>query len=190
MRTELEFLISQYLDGTLPPLEAARVEEILATDASAREIFAEYQRLNASLRAMPQAQVDFDSFASSISTQLANEDLPLTTFRIGFTRVLQVSAIAASLLVVIGTAVMLFKQGKTEVEGPHVSIATNNPAIQISGPTIEVSPSPAVAVISIGPAPGYADASRHSYEAVVSRPTRVVIASGTRQAQDNGDLPY
>lgn len=192
MRTdELEFSISQYLDGTLPPLEAARVEEVLATDPNAREIFAEYQRLNDSLRALPQPQVDWNTFASAISDKVAQEDAPLTNYQIGFGKVVKISAIAASILVVIGASVMFWKAPTTKVEGPQITVATTaKPTIEISGPTIEVGSTPAVAVISIGPAPGYADASRHSYEAVVSRPTRVVIASGTRQAQDSGDLPY
>jgi len=188
---ELEFSISQYLDGTLPPLEATRVEETLASDASARAIFAEYQRLNHSLRAMPPAQVDWNAFSASISSKLAGEDAPVTTYRIGFGRVLRISAIAASILVVIGTSVMLLNRGSSKVEGPRISVATTaEPVIEISGPSIAVDPSPAVAVISIGPATGYTDSGRHSYEAIVTGPTRVVIASGTRGAQDSGDLPY
>jgi anti-sigma factor RsiW len=37
---QLEFSISQYLDGTLPADEQAALEERLATDAQARELFA------------------------------------------------------------------------------------------------------------------------------------------------------
>src|SRR5438445_108337 len=43
---QLEYAISQYLDGTLARLESAALEERLASDADARELFGEYQRLD------------------------------------------------------------------------------------------------------------------------------------------------
>src|SRR5262245_6632820 len=52
-RDELEFAISQYHDGDMPPLERAVVEEQLATNTEAREILAEYQRLDALMRDEP-----------------------------------------------------------------------------------------------------------------------------------------
>ena len=38
---EIEFAISQYIDGTLGPLEQAALEEVLATDESARATLAD-----------------------------------------------------------------------------------------------------------------------------------------------------
>ena len=185
---ELEFSISQYLDGTLPPLEAARVEELLATDVDARAIFAEYQHLNDSLRALPKAQVDFDALAMGISNSLAGEEAPIRHYRIGFRSVLGISAIAATLFVVIGTAFMLLKAGRSEVNQPEVTLAkVDPPTIEISGPTIQLAAAP---VIVIGPPVNGVDTSWHSHEAVVSGPTRVIIASGTPAGQDSSDQPY
>src|SRR4051812_19786782 len=48
-RDEMEFLISQHLDGTLSPGDEAKVRELLETSAEARKIAAEYQKLNAVL---------------------------------------------------------------------------------------------------------------------------------------------
>jgi negative regulator of sigma E activity len=190
MNDELEYIISQYLDGTLPPLEASRVEEILATDAQARAIHAEYQRLNQSLRSLPKPQMDWGQLAATISAKTAEEDVPMVSYRIGFHRVLKVTAMAAMILLVVGIGVQFYRQSTRKTPPNETAVAITNPGIQVSGPTIEIGPAPAVAVISIGPAPGFADASIHSSEALLSRPTRVVIASGVQQGQDSGELPY
>ena len=50
---QLEFAISQYHDGTLPPLERNVLDELLATDPAAREMLGEYQRLDALLKRTP-----------------------------------------------------------------------------------------------------------------------------------------
>src|SRR5258706_13819467 len=47
---QLEFSISQYLDGTLSPDEAAALEARLKDDAAARELLEEYRNLNALLK--------------------------------------------------------------------------------------------------------------------------------------------
>jgi anti-sigma factor RsiW len=48
---DLEFSISQYLDGTLPPQEAAALEERLAEDSAARKLLEEYQSLDRFMKA-------------------------------------------------------------------------------------------------------------------------------------------
>jgi anti-sigma factor RsiW len=44
---QLEFSISQYIDGALAPLEQAVLDEVLATDANARALLEQYRKLNA-----------------------------------------------------------------------------------------------------------------------------------------------
>src|SRR4051812_11573181 len=49
-REEMEFLISQHLDGTLSHEEEAKVRQLLESSAEAREILAEYQKLDVILK--------------------------------------------------------------------------------------------------------------------------------------------
>lgn len=51
---DLEFLVSQFADGTLPPERLAEVEAILESDADARAMLADYRAVDAALRATPQ----------------------------------------------------------------------------------------------------------------------------------------
>ena len=71
---QLEYAISQYLDGTLPPLETAALEERLASDAEARELLAEFRRLDELVRGSAGAgalpEIAWDRFASHLSDQI------------------------------------------------------------------------------------------------------------------------
>ena len=102
-RDEIEFLISQYLDGTANELDRSRIEEVLATDADARAILSDYQRLNVIVKsALPMPEIAWDEFSASISAETAKLDIPLKTFRIGFGTWSKVATIAAMLAVVVG----------------------------------------------------------------------------------------
>jgi len=72
-RDELEFSISQYLDGTLAAGEAEALEEVLARDAGARAMLAEERQLTALLRAAsgPLPPVRWDALASRIGQAVA-----------------------------------------------------------------------------------------------------------------------
>ena len=43
---QLQFAISQYVDGTLPPDQVSQIQTILKTDPEARRTFEQYRRLN------------------------------------------------------------------------------------------------------------------------------------------------
>jgi anti-sigma factor RsiW len=74
-RDELEFQISQSLDGTLSAEENAALQERLANDAEARELLAEYRRLNKHLaRALPLPAVNWDRLAEHLSGVIADAD--------------------------------------------------------------------------------------------------------------------
>ena len=58
-REQIEFAISQYLDGTLNPLKRAGVEAHLEKDADARALLEEYRRLDGVLKgALPEPAVN------------------------------------------------------------------------------------------------------------------------------------
>src|SRR2546423_15276867 len=111
MTTEqLEFEISQYADGTLPPASRAALEAKLAADAEARALLDEYRKLDAALasaRAIP--ALNWDRLATSISAAVADqadaeESRRATAYRMPWVGVLRGLAVAASLLIAIGIA--------------------------------------------------------------------------------------
>src|SRR5215510_11501526 len=95
-RDELEFLISQHLDGTLNPVEQAMLDETLATDSEARAMLAEYRGLNAIVKsALPAPDVDWDQFAARILAETAKCDVPVRHFKLRFGTVSKFAALAA-----------------------------------------------------------------------------------------------
>lgn len=77
-RDQLEFAITQYLDGTLPPERVAALEQLLQSDEQARELLAEHRRLDAILKAGRQLAappaLDWDRIATTISDALPVDD--------------------------------------------------------------------------------------------------------------------
>ena len=67
---QLEFAISQYLDGTLPADQVVALQRRLASDAGARRLLEQYTALNAGLKAQPLPNVGWDAFARQVA-QLA-----------------------------------------------------------------------------------------------------------------------
>src|SRR5882762_6437631 len=67
-REEMEFLISQHLDGTLSREEEAKVRELLGSSEEAREILGEYQKLDDVLKSQGAPAVKWDVLAEKISS--------------------------------------------------------------------------------------------------------------------------
>ena len=74
-RDQLEFAITQYLDGTLPPAQVSALEQLLQTDELTRELLADHQRLDAILKTGRQATappaLDWDRIATTIGRFVA-----------------------------------------------------------------------------------------------------------------------
>ncbi|HEY7118894.1 MAG TPA: hypothetical protein VH475_20055 [Tepidisphaeraceae bacterium] len=64
---QLEFAITQYLDGTLPPGEVAALERALAGDSQAQALRNEHERLTALLRSQPAPEIDWADVARDLS---------------------------------------------------------------------------------------------------------------------------
>ena len=192
-RDELEFSISQYHDGTLPPLERDRVDEILATDADTRSLLSEYARLDALMRdeapAVP--ELDWDRVHARLSRAVANcDDAPaVKTFRIG--RLAWIGgAVAAAAAVAIVASITLRDPTGTGGTGPgarprgEISVAVG-PTGPAGGPVaIAVSQqgSPAVTAsigtIAVGPSAEVASGAWRYDDGIVVRPSRILIAGG------------
>jgi len=180
---ELEYAISRYIDGTLPPLETAVLEERLATDADARAILAEYRRLDATMRvAATMPTVAWDRLAESISSAISQAEAPpIASYRILSMGWVGKMAVAAALVIAIGIAVHFV--------GRPDQVVQPAPVVAISGPQAEQSSGTVVAEISIGPSPAVAHAWRASEE-VVFRPTVVLIDRAHTYGQDSDSGLY
>ena len=110
-RDELEFSISQYLDGTLGARERDALESGWRRDAEARALYAEYESLQRVLTAAPLPEVRWDQFAAQISGAVAREEMPQQSYKIGQWLRPARLAIAASVLVAAGIAFTLLKPG-------------------------------------------------------------------------------
>jgi anti-sigma factor RsiW len=65
---QLQFALTQYLDGTLPVERRAQLEQILAADEAARRMLEEYRNLDAALsQSLPLPQVKWDRLAAHLS---------------------------------------------------------------------------------------------------------------------------
>lgn len=85
-REQLEFAISQYLDGTLPADERAALERRLADDPAARELLEEYRHLDSVLKtSAPLPNLDWNTLAAKISETIpavpADDELELAVVR-------------------------------------------------------------------------------------------------------------
>ena len=128
-RDELEFSISQYLDGTLVDAERAALDVRLGHDAEARALLDEYRRFDALLKAAagPLPAVNWDGLAGRISGAIdeaadrrdqEEQERQDRAYRIGtgagWGQVGRWAAMAASVAVAFGVGYGLFKSGGTE----------------------------------------------------------------------------
>ena len=179
-RDQLEYAISQYIDGTLPPVESAALEERFAVDAEAREILAEYRALDETLKtSLPVPAVAWDRLHAHLSDAVSREEAPVRHYSLNRYVRHAAAALAACVAIVFGVIFVANRAGHAPV--------THQPIAIIVGRQVETAPQVAsVAQISIGPAPTMSDSWRYA-ETVVSRPAVVMIDRAARPAQD-GDL--
>src|SRR5689334_17094397 len=83
-REQLEFQISQYVDGTLSPAEVAALQTTLANDAEAQATLEQFQALDSLFKKteMPLPAVDWNRFADQLSRAVAEEDRATTSIPI------------------------------------------------------------------------------------------------------------
>lgn len=111
-----QFAISQYLDGSLPPGEAAALEKRLADDPAARRVAQEYRRLEMLIaHALPAPEMDWDKLAAKIGkavdgvAMLPNAEVveKAQSDRMAGLWGWRPMAIAAGLLMAVGLAVVM-----------------------------------------------------------------------------------
>ncbi len=188
-RDQLEYAVSQYLDGTLPPLESAALEERFAVDAEARAILVEYRALDRALKtSLPVPAVAWDRLAAHLSDAVAREEAPVKHYSMRTIRRVAVVALAACVAVVTG---IFLVSNQTDEGGVATGPDRGEVVTIVVGPQVERAPEPATAVaqVSIGPAPTMSDSWRYA-ETVVSRPAVVLIDRAASPAQDSDLAPF
>ncbi|HEX3358287.1 MAG TPA: hypothetical protein VHS31_15040 [Tepidisphaeraceae bacterium] len=176
-RDELEFAISRYIDGTLNPLEQSTIEEILASDASARALLDEYRRLDAVVKtAMPLPEIAWDQFAAGISQETAKCDVSVKHYQLAaWTKVV---SLAAMIAIAFGVAFEMRHRDSSISDVQTGSVAVNSTPVdvEISAPTA-VAAAP-VNDITIGQPSGFAAANFRGADSIISAPSSIWIASG------------
>jgi anti-sigma factor RsiW len=178
IQNDLEFRISQYLDGTLPARETRELEQRLTTDLAARALLEEYRQVDALLKSVPPVPaVDYDQLSARISDAVAAVDAEPEVLY-SFKWVKRVVGVAVAACVTVGFGVWM-----------HGSMGgANRAVVQVELPRAEMAEAPAVAEISIGPST-QARSLITIEEAIVTKPTKLVIASASPAGQDNAS-PY
>lgn len=189
---QLEYSISQYLDGTLNPVELAAMDELLATDAEARAVLDEYRRLNLAVKSgLPVPEMAWDELAASISASTAALDLPVRHYQMKLAGWSKIAALAAVMTIVVGAIVKLAPPGGPGVNvqtGKAIAVNTTPVDVQISAPPAVASA--AITQVEIGQPAGVANADYHSAEAIISSPSSIWIASGESNAPDGEPSVY
>jgi len=194
---ELEFALSQYHDGTLPPLERAALDEVLASDAGARAMLAEYARLDSLLKRTPAApELAWEKLSAHISSVVADAEAPaVRSFKIGtWSRAIGAGIALAAAIAIVASVALRNDSTNRPANGRgsiQVSIAPAgaiSPQVGVTGDPVAVGPvnRPAVAEVGVGPSPQMATAGWQYDNAFLERPSRVVIAVSPEPAQDGG----
>lgn len=175
-KDDLEFQISQYTDGTLPPEQAAALEARLASDADARAMLLEHRRVNAILRdprALP--KINWDRLRESISSNIDHSEgvvrSPVYQFPMwGFAR----AAVALAACLAIG--LLVYRGGSSESNRPALA-----KVVQIVGPVAEASAGTRIAEVTVVAPPIDATAFTAAPELFGESNMSILVAAGPQR---------
>jgi len=129
---ETQFAISQYVDGSLAPAEAARLELRFVSDAESRRLLEEYRRLDQMVKsAMPEPEMDWDAMARKISFAIdeGEAQAPLSLVASAPATRWRTLAIAASVLVCVSFAAIAWQTmlRRSAQSGENVALEPSRP---------------------------------------------------------------
>jgi negative regulator of sigma E activity len=203
---QLEFSISQYLDGTLADSERMSLERRLNADAGAMATLQEYRNLNVVLKSnagLP--NISWELFALTISSAVdaadaGHDEQIARRFRMpAWVRSVVVPlAMAASVLVATGIGFHLMQ---TRLHSTNDGVAIHAQpkrglesfaSISVFGSQAEPTHEMAEAQVAIGPSAEARDEPIlvHYSGDLVSRPSHVAVASGMAPMHDTEALQY
>jgi anti-sigma factor RsiW len=197
-RDDLEFAISQYVDGTLVGGKREALEARLRLDPAARAVLADFRALDAELKALPLPDVRWDALASQISSAIAVAEAPAqASYRIADYRWTRWVAAAAAVLIAAGTAFVALRGGGDAKPINIVIQSDPKPApapieITLVNASQDEAPVATPVVVVIGPGDSLKDQptlNRYASD-VISRPSQVLIASSASPVQDISLSPF
>lgn len=180
--TQLEYEITQWLDGELPPARAAWLRHELQRNPRARQWLDEYTRLNRLLASTaPVPQVDEAQLQQRISRAIDRHSGAQSTRFVWTSYAMWKRwAVAATVLLAFGLAARMTLRpgGRSEISPTAVAQA---PAVTITQMLAlsTANHQPPVTRIQIGPP----DEPAAQWQAELSQP-RIVIAPGRRPVED------
>ena len=130
----LEFLISQYVDGTLDAPTRKTIEQQLLTDPAARELYKEHRETQDLLDDLGSRipLINWNEFESQLSTRLENEEAGTRMQISAWRRWLRPVAVAASLIFAVGLGYMW-----ANVQGTAKVAKTDQPPAVIPMNTVQ-----------------------------------------------------
>jgi len=176
---DLEFLISQYVDGTLDPEQAAGLEAVLRTDGEARAMLADHRRVTALLldnTALP--AIRFDRLAEVIASNIDQSEAQRVeqVYRFAFGRWAAGAAVVAA-CVLIGF-VTLRNDGGVTTDIAGVVAAGGQRVVEIDGPRVELASAPRVVQVSIDSPMNAALVATLSWQDLSPAGARIVVSAG------------
>jgi anti-sigma factor RsiW len=194
---QLEFAISQYLDGTLPAEERAALEQRLASDAPARALLDEYRRLDTIIKAHgePIPNVKWDALAEHISAAVDEIAAVPAARQWRIRPAVGWMAMAASLLLAVGIGWRVMHHDAVQ---PPEKVATGNlnphqqqmqmAVVQVTGPQAEPAKGDSSIDVSIVRPPVSSTPAYGYDDGVVVQPSHVNLA-GTAPVDDGARQP-
>jgi anti-sigma factor RsiW len=177
---DVEFQISQYADGTLGAGERASIDALLNADPQARQMLAEYRRLNVQLAQLRLPEIKWDKLAENISDSILSSPRPaeqtdrrLIAGRIGWTAWSGGLRVAAAIL--IATTVGIVTYRTLQHTGPAQPIRRPPVISDVVGPSADVAEGKPLEDVSVGPSAIAAGEAHDIQNAIVPRPSRVII---------------
>jgi anti-sigma factor RsiW len=185
---DIEFLISQYADGTLSPAERTQVDDLLKSDPAARSLLAEYARLDGHLRAgeLSGPSINWDRLGDHISNNIDSEMKPAVAGRIGFASAGRIAwtgklRIAAAILIVVTVGLLIRHTHQTR----PTPIAPSDAVLDVTGPVAEAPAGKPSEDISVEPSQLARGESGIHYanQVVVPARSRVVLSEAYNKSK-------
>lgn len=195
---QLEFSITQYLDGSLPASERTALMERLEKDPEAREMLEEHRRLDNVFARASLPAFQLEAFSKQLSEAIAQAPAPeeeQPSLRMPWVGVRSWMAIAASVIIVSGLAIAILSHGRNGTASNPVHHETTASAgfVTVTGPISPTASSSDDVQVSVGPSKaiaGESTLSRYSAD-LVMRPAHVMmVASGVNPDQDMDSQPF
>lgn len=197
-RDQLEFSITQYLDGSLPQSERAGLMERLEKDPEARALLEEHRRLDGVFTRANLPTFPLEALSKQLSEAIAQAPAPEAeqrSLRMPRVGVRSWMAIAASVMIASGLAIAILSHGRSGiVSNPvHHELTASAGFVTVTGPVAESTSAADDVQVSVGPSKAIAGESTLSrYSAnLVMRPAHVMmVASGVNPDQDMDSQPF